>query len=200
VPPIAPVLHDGRWVFASVKGDPPEDCEILVRVRATDGYALVLREADADRHAIPHEGAHAWIECVAGPPFGARALTAALATTAIACRIVAGPAHDHVFVPYDRREDALSALDEVAASPAARPAQRSAVARDDGVPVVTIRDDGIRLGQFLKLAGLVDSGSGVKPLLEYGRVEVNGTREARRGRQLVPGDVVTVDGRSIAVG
>jgi ribosome-associated protein YbcJ (S4-like RNA binding protein) len=40
----------------------------------------------------------------------------------------------------------------------------------------------------------------VKPLLEYGRVEVNGTREARRGRQLVPGDVVTVDGRSIAVG
>jgi ribosome-associated protein len=58
--------------------------------------------------------------------------------------------------------------------------------------VVTIRDGSIRLGQFLKLADVVDAGSDVKELLETGEVEVNGKSETRRGRQLVPGDLVSV--------
>ncbi len=57
---------------------------------------------------------------------------------------------------------------------------------------VPIRDESIRLGQFLKLANLVDSGAAAKPLVAGGLVEVNGAAEARRGRQLVPGDVVRV--------
>lgn len=64
---------------------------------------------------------------------------------------------------------------------------------------VSISDDSIRLGQFLKLAGLVDSGSDVKVLLAEGAVAVNGEPEDRRGRQLVPGDVVTVGLTSIRV-
>lgn len=59
---------------------------------------------------------------------------------------------------------------------------------------VTITTDTIRLGQFLKLADLVDVGSDAKLLLEDGLVSVNGEPEARRGRTLVRGDVVTVDG------
>lgn len=50
----------------------------------------------------------------------------------------------------------------------------------------------IRLGQLLKLAGLLDSGAEVKALLSTEPVWVNGEREARRGRQLHPGDVVRV--------
>lgn len=57
---------------------------------------------------------------------------------------------------------------------------------------VEVREDGIRLGQLLKLAGLVDSGSHVKPLLEQGLVTVDGRPETRRGRQLKKGDVVAV--------
>lgn len=57
---------------------------------------------------------------------------------------------------------------------------------------VEVRDDGIRLGQLLKLAGLVDQGSDVKPLLEQGLVTVGGRAETRRGRQLKKGDVVAV--------
>jgi ribosome-associated protein len=57
---------------------------------------------------------------------------------------------------------------------------------------VTITTDSIRLGQFLKLADMIDVGSDVKFLLEDGAVRVNGTQEIRRGRQLVRGDVVTV--------
>jgi ribosome-associated protein len=57
---------------------------------------------------------------------------------------------------------------------------------------VSIRDDVIRLGQFLKLAGLIDSGAEAKPLIAAGDVWVNGTVETRRGRQLHRGDVVTL--------
>ena len=57
---------------------------------------------------------------------------------------------------------------------------------------VEVRDDGIRLGQLLKLAGLVDQGSDVRPLLEQGRVTVGGRVETRRGRQLRKGDVVAL--------
>ena len=57
---------------------------------------------------------------------------------------------------------------------------------------VPIREDEIRLGQFLKLADLVDAGSEVKPLLEEGRVKVNGEVESRRGRRIVKGDEVTL--------
>jgi ribosome-associated protein len=57
---------------------------------------------------------------------------------------------------------------------------------------IEVRDDGIRLGQLLKLAGLVDAGSDVRPLLAEGAVTVGGRVELRRGRQLRKGDVVAV--------
>ena len=64
------------------------------------------------------------------------------------------------------------------------------------VPITT---DTIRLGQFLKLADAVDVGSDAKWLLGEGVVAVNGEPEARRGRTLVRGDVVTVDGVDLRV-
>ena len=70
--------------------------------------------------------------------------------------------------------------------------------RKDTSPVqvreVEIRDEMIRLGQFLKLADLVDTGADAKPLIADGLVEVNGEVETRRGRQLRAGDVVVVQG------
>lgn len=50
----------------------------------------------------------------------------------------------------------------------------------------------IRLGQLLQYAALADSGGEAKRLLADGAVTVNGEPEARRGRQLHPGDVVAV--------
>ncbi len=57
---------------------------------------------------------------------------------------------------------------------------------------VPIRDEMIRLGQFLKLANLVETGAEAKPVIADGQVHVNGEVETRRGRQLVEGDVVTL--------
>ena len=53
----------------------------------------------------------------------------------------------------------------------------------------------VRLGQFLKLAGAVDSGGEVRGLLSEGLVSVNGEADTRRGRQLSDGDVVDFAGQ-----
>lgn len=64
---------------------------------------------------------------------------------------------------------------------------------------VPIRDESIRLGQFLKLASLIDSGADAKSVIAVGLVSVNGEVELRRGRQLRPGDTVAFAGRSARV-
>ena len=53
----------------------------------------------------------------------------------------------------------------------------------------------IRLGQFLKLAGLAEHGAHARELVETDQVLVNGQVEPRRGAQLHAGDVVTVTGQ-----
>jgi ribosome-associated protein len=68
-------------------------------------------------------------------------------------------------------------------------------------PIDDVPIDGefIRLGQFLKFAGLLDSGGDVKEAILDGSVAVNGEVDRRRGRQLQLGDIVTFDGRSVRV-
>jgi ribosome-associated protein len=60
------------------------------------------------------------------------------------------------------------------------------------VPITT---EPIRLGQFLKLAGLAEDGGHARELIEAAEVQVNGRVETRRGAQLRAGDVVAVQGR-----
>ncbi|MDL9935389.1 RNA-binding S4 domain-containing protein [Gordonia sp. ABSL1-1] len=64
---------------------------------------------------------------------------------------------------------------------------------------VEIRDEGIRLGQFLKLANLIESGAEAKEVIADGLVAVNGEVETRRGRQLSVGDVVEIGGTAARV-
>jgi ribosome-associated protein len=64
---------------------------------------------------------------------------------------------------------------------------------------IAISGTTIRLGQLLKLAGIVESGSAVKILLAAETVTVNGERETRRGRQVRPGDHVRVGERELRV-
>jgi ribosome-associated protein len=64
---------------------------------------------------------------------------------------------------------------------------------------VPIRGETIRLGQLLKLTGVVDAGGDVKAFLGTTAVTVNGEPEDRRGRQLHPGDEVRVGGDLLRV-
>ena len=65
---------------------------------------------------------------------------------------------------------------------------------------VIIRDDFIKLGQAMKLAGMVGSGEDAKMLIQDGQVEVNGEVEYQRGKKLHEGDVITFNGESVQIG
>jgi ribosome-associated protein len=64
---------------------------------------------------------------------------------------------------------------------------------------IAIGGEVIRLGQFLKFAGLLDSGGTVKEAILDGLVTVNGEVDRRRGRQLQVGDIVSFEGRRVRV-
>jgi ribosome-associated protein len=64
---------------------------------------------------------------------------------------------------------------------------------------IAVRGGTIRLGQLLKLAGIVDSGSEVRALLAEQPLWINEERETRRGRQLHAGDTVRVGGHEMLV-
>ncbi|WP_019148701.1 RNA-binding S4 domain-containing protein [Timonella senegalensis] len=57
---------------------------------------------------------------------------------------------------------------------------------------IEIKDDMIRLGQFLKLADVVENGAHAREVIAAGEVSVNGEIDTRRGRQLTKGDIVTL--------
>jgi len=65
--------------------------------------------------------------------------------------------------------------------------------------VIKIKDDFIKLGQLLKLAGFVDSGLEAKIVIQDGQVKVNGEVDTRRGKKVVAGDVVEYQGKQVKV-
>ena len=62
-----------------------------------------------------------------------------------------------------------------------------------------IRDGTIKLNQFLKLMGIVPTGGQAKLMIQGGEVLVNGMVETRRGKRILPGDQVIVEGKTFVV-
>ena len=70
---------------------------------------------------------------------------------------------------------------------------------NEAITEVSIGGEMIRLGQFLKYSGLLDSGGDAKEVVIDGFVKVNDEVDRRRGRQLHDGDLVTFEGRTVRV-
>lgn len=64
---------------------------------------------------------------------------------------------------------------------------------------IHIRDEYIKLGQAMKLAGLAGSGVDAKVVIQDGLVEVNGQVELQRGKKLRNGDIITYNGESVKI-
>ncbi len=64
---------------------------------------------------------------------------------------------------------------------------------------IEIRDEYIKLGQALKLAGLVSSGIEAKVVVQDGQVKVNGEVDTRRGKKLYSGDNFEFNGQVVTV-
>ncbi len=70
---------------------------------------------------------------------------------------------------------------------------------EKNMETIKIRDEFIKLGQAMKLAGLVDSGVEAKIDIQEGLVKVNGNVETQRGKKIYPGDVIEYDARQVKV-
>lgn len=64
---------------------------------------------------------------------------------------------------------------------------------------IKIRDEFIKLGQALKLAGVVEDGVEAKYAIQDGLVQVNGEVDQRRGHKVYEGDVITFEDQEIKV-
>lgn len=65
--------------------------------------------------------------------------------------------------------------------------------------VIKIKDEYIKLGQLIKLAGFVDSGVEAKYAIQNSLVHVNGQIDTRRGKKIIPGDIVSFKNEEIRV-
>ena len=64
---------------------------------------------------------------------------------------------------------------------------------------IKLKDEFIKLGQALKLAGVVEDGVEAKYAIQDGLVQVNGEVDQRRGRKVYEGDVITFEDQEIKV-
>lgn len=69
----------------------------------------------------------------------------------------------------------------------------------ENIREIKIKDEFIKLGQLLKLAGLVSSGVEAKIVIAEGEVLYNGEVETRRGKKVYNDDIVEFDGIKVKV-
>ncbi|MDG9760688.1 ACT domain-containing protein [Pseudomonas sediminis] len=118
---MTPQLNSGQYVFCCVPAE--HDCsglQPIASLRETEGLSLVLTREVADAHGLHYDYIAAWITLEVHSSLAAVGLTAsfsaALAQAGISCNVVAGFHHDHIFVPNERAEKALSSLRALSAA------------------------------------------------------------------------------------
>jgi hypothetical protein len=110
---MSPQHRAGRFVFATVD-QRPDDIEVLASVVESEGLSVVVHQEDADRLQLRYDFVAGWITLQVHSALAAVGLTAvvstALADAGISCNVVAGYHHDHLLVPLERVDEALTAL------------------------------------------------------------------------------------------
>ena len=110
-----PRLNDGVYVFVSVS--PDADISHLKPIATfveAEGLSLIVEESQLDGNEIDIHFRAAWITLTVNSDLNAVGLTAAvakaLADKGISCNVVAAACHDHLFVPTDAAEAAMTVL------------------------------------------------------------------------------------------
>ncbi|MFC5723447.1 ACT domain-containing protein [Streptomyces gamaensis] len=113
-----PELNPGRYVFTTVEGDVPSGITPVVTVDEPEGMTLVAPLHEADAAGLGYDYVAGWITLRVHSALDAVGLTAAvaqaLAQAGLSCNVVAGFHHDHLFVPYDRAQEAVDLLQTLA--------------------------------------------------------------------------------------
>lgn len=121
---MTPEANAGTWAWCALPdGVVPADVDPVATMREPEGLTVVVAEREAIAHGWPIAFRSAWITLRVHSDLAAVGLTAAFARAlgdvGIACNVVAGVHHDHLFVPEERAGDALGALRDLQARAAA---------------------------------------------------------------------------------
>jgi hypothetical protein len=113
---LAPALSAEPYVFTVVLAPPP-GVVMFAAILEDEGLTLVLTKADADRAKLPYSYVAARITLGVNSELDEVGLTArvsrVLADAGISCNVIAGTAHDHLFVDWGRGEQALALLGQL---------------------------------------------------------------------------------------
>ena len=114
---LRPSLYPDPYVFAQVPEVPAGMSGPFAVIREDEGITVVLAQAQADRLGLPYGYVAARITLTIGSDLAAIGLTAevsrVLAQAGISCNVIAGLAHDHLFVDFERGPEALSLLERL---------------------------------------------------------------------------------------
>lgn len=115
LPHLEPELHDGTFAFVTVAfGEQLHGLDVVATMREPEGLTVVLPVAQAEQRGFGIAFRCAWITLRVASALDAVGLTVAfaraLADDGIACNVIAGAHHDHLFVPVERQGDALTCL------------------------------------------------------------------------------------------
>lgn len=109
---IQPELSAEPYVFAA--GEPLPAASPFAVIREDEGVTVILTRADADRAGLPYDYVAARITLRVGSALTDVGLTAlfsrTLAASGISCNVIAGRAHDHLFVDWDQAARVLALL------------------------------------------------------------------------------------------
>ncbi len=115
-----PERQPGEYAFVTVGSDDgvPTGLTPVATVHEPEGTTLVVPLQQAQTCSLPMDFRCAWILLRVHSDLAAVGLTAAVATAlaedGIACNVIAGFHHDHLFVPADRADRAVAALEALA--------------------------------------------------------------------------------------
>lgn len=110
-----PQLNDGKYVYVCVEdGHVVSRSSTLLEFQEEEGQTVILLQDEADRLGLTYSYVAAWITMKTHTALDAVGITATfarlLADHDISCNVVAGYHHDHIFVPYDTRHQAIRIL------------------------------------------------------------------------------------------
>ncbi len=115
---LEPFLHEGTFVFACVQDpDVARSLHAVASIQESEGVTVVVPEHVALREGLEILFRAAWISLRMPSDLDAVGLTAAfsaaLAKEGVACNVVAGAFHDHIFVPVETADEAMGILQEL---------------------------------------------------------------------------------------
>lgn len=118
-----PVLNDGQYVFCTIEPDKIISAsEIVMMFKEKEAITLIVEKKVANNYDfIPDQSdnkqVYAWITLLIHSSLEAIGLTAAfsnaLASEGISCNVVAAYYHDHIFVPYNSAQKAITVLENL---------------------------------------------------------------------------------------